>query len=82
MLADLSRHVVRALDERPCDVVIINRDDGQRNQEVHQEDHDRVDLRVHLVGHRIRDAVGEGDVGAVLSLALTRKTEVMSHERS
>lgn len=40
VLTDFTRHVVGALHERSSDVVIIHRDDDQRNQEVNQEDHD------------------------------------------
>lgn len=40
VLTDFPRHVVGALHERSGDVVIIHRDDDQRNQEVNQEDHD------------------------------------------
>lgn len=40
VLLDFTRHVVGALHERSSDVVIIHRDDDQRNQEVNQEDHD------------------------------------------
>lgn len=65
MVADLARHVVGAPDERAGDVVIKHGDDGQRDQEVDQENHHRVDLRVQLIGHRVRHAVHEGDVGVV-----------------
>lgn len=65
VFADLSRHVVGALDERAGDVVIIHRDDGERDQEVNQEDHHRVDLRMHLIGQRVGHAVHEGDVSVV-----------------
>lgn len=54
-----------APDERPGDVVVIHGDDGQRDQEVHQEDHDGVDLRMHLIGQRVRHAVHKGDVNVV-----------------
>lgn len=74
VLADLPRHVMRALDERPGDVVVIHRDDGQRDQEVDQEDHHRVDLGMHLIGQRVGDAVDEGHVG-VVSVALRRQEE-------
>lgn len=40
VVTDFPRHVVGALHERLSDVVIIHRDDDQRNQEVDQEDHD------------------------------------------
>lgn len=69
VFADFARHVVGALDQRTGDVVVIHRDDGQRDQEVHQEDHHGVDLRVHLIGQRVRHTVHEGDV-SVVSVAL------------
>lgn len=69
MFADFARHVVGAPDECAGDVVVIHRDDGQRDQEVHQEDHHRVNLRVHLIGQRVRHAVHEGDV-IVVSVTL------------
>lgn len=79
VFADLARHVVGALDERAGDVVIIHRDDGERNQEVHQEDHHRVDLRMHLIGQRVRHAVHKGDVVSVtLRGEETRKEEIRS----
>lgn len=65
VVPDFPRHVVGALHERASDVVIIDRDDDQRKQEVDQEDQERVDLWVHLIGHRVRHAVHEGGVGAV-----------------
>lgn len=65
VVTDFPRHVVGALHERASDVVIIDGDDDQRKQEVDQEDQDRVDLWVHLIGHRIRHAVHEGGVGVV-----------------
>lgn len=69
VLADFARHVVRTPDERACDVVVVDGDDSQRNQEVDQEDHHRVDLWVHLIGQRVWHAVDESHVG-VLPLAL------------
>lgn len=74
VLANFARHVVRTPDERACDVVVVDGDDSQRNQEVDQEDHHRVDLRVHLVGQRVRHAVDESHVG-VLPLALNGEEE-------
>ena len=62
VLADLSRHVMSTLDERAGNVVVVNRDDAQRNQEVHQEDHDRVDLRMHLIGQGVGHTVHEGHI--------------------
>lgn len=54
-----------ALDERAGDVVVIHRDDGQRDQEVNQEDHHRVNLGMHLIGQRVGHAVHKGDVSVV-----------------
>ena len=65
VLADLPRHVVGALHQRAGDVVVIHRDDGERDQEVNQEDHHRVDLWMHLIGQRVRNAVQKGDVGVI-----------------
>ena len=65
MLADLARHVVRAADEGACDVEVVHGDDAERDEEVHQKDHHRVDLGVHLIGERVRHAVHEGHVTAV-----------------
>lgn len=72
VFAELARHVVGALDERAGDVVVVDRDDGQRNQEVNQEDHHRVDLRMHLIGQRVGHAVHEGHV-SVVSVTLRRR---------
>lgn len=72
MFAELARHVVGALDERAGDVVVVDRDDGQRDQEVNQEDHHRVDLRMHLIGQRVGHAVHEGHVG-VVSVTLRKR---------
>lgn len=65
VLADFPGHVVGALDQRPGDVVVVNGDDGQRDQKVNQEDHHWVDLWMHLIGQRVRHAVHKGDVGVV-----------------
>lgn len=39
VLADFPRHVMGTLDERAGNVVVVHRDDGQRDEEVNQEDH-------------------------------------------
>lgn len=65
VLAELPWHVVGAPHECASDVVVVDGDDDQRKQEVDQEDQDRVDLRMHLIGQRVRHAVPEGDVGIV-----------------
>ena len=65
MVADFTRHVVGALDERAGDVEVIHRDDGQRDEKIDQEDHHGLDLRMHLIGQRVGHAVHEGDVHVV-----------------
>lgn len=65
VLADLPWHVVGAPHECASDVVVVDGDDDQRKQKVNQEDQDRVDLRMHLIGQRVRHTVPEGDVGIV-----------------
>lgn len=69
VLANFPRHVMRASDERARNVVVVDGDDNQRNQEVDQEDHDRVDLGVCLIGQWVGDAVDQSHVG-VLPLSL------------
>lgn len=80
VLADFAWHVVRTPDERACDVVVVDGDDSHWNQKVDQEDHHRVDLRVHLIGQWVRHAVDESHVG-VLPLALNGEEEGQKETR-
>lgn len=53
------------LDQRASNVVVIHGDDSQRDQKVNKEDHHRVDLRMHLIGHWVWHAVHKGDIHVV-----------------
>lgn len=39
VLANLAGHVVSTLDKCPCDVIVVDRDNAQRNEEVDEENH-------------------------------------------
>lgn len=59
VLTNLTWHIVSTLDKCPGDVVVVNRYNAQRDEEVDQEYHNRVNLGMHLVGERIWHAGGE-----------------------
>lgn len=59
VLTNLTWHVVSTLDKRLRDVVVVNRDNAQRDEEVDEEYHNWVNLGMHLVGEWIRHTSGE-----------------------
>ncbi len=48
VLTNLTWHIVSTLDKRLCDVIVINRDNAQRDEEVDEEYHNGVNLGMHL----------------------------------
>lgn len=62
VLTNLTWHIVSTLDKRLRDVVVVNRDNAQRDEEVDEEYHNGVNLGMHLVGEWIRHTSGERHV--------------------
>lgn len=81
VLADFPWHVMGTLDERAGNVVVVHRDDGQRDEEVNQEDHHWVDLRMHLIGQRVGHAVHKGDICVVPVTLRGNKERKLGKER-
>ncbi len=59
VLTNLTWHIVSTLDKRLCDVVVVNRDNAKRDEEVDEEYHNGVNLGMHLIGEWIRHTSGE-----------------------